>query len=374
MAWPGSCAVEGATARSGRGPAAADALARRLPEQRADDAQPRRPVGAGTRAAGGSPRASARASRMEPSGSGPGPSRARQSVYSRRPCSTTATRRSNARHASAPSGVRGGRTQRIGREPGRRPRCTCGISVDPDTARLRDERRRRGEDVRDRDRPRLRRRRDRRPRRAHGGLERLSGRSRVGNTWYSGAAANTIPAAVAGASSARHVCSSTVSPARPAPRRARASGTVPDTEEPRRWRRGRAAADVRHDRQRQLGEPAVQHHRGASGRLVETPRGRLARRPQLRPRGCSSPRIAASASASSPAATPSRGGQDAREAPRETCARPRIGSTVSTPSRAVGPPGGAGSIRCTNSPGWSNKADDAAGRLDGDRVHHDRRL
>ena len=39
-----------------------------------------------------------------------------------------------------------------------------------------------------------------------------SGCSRVGNTWYSGAAANVIPAAVAGSSQRRHVCSATVWP------------------------------------------------------------------------------------------------------------------------------------------------------------------
>ena len=40
----------------------------------------------------------------------------------------------------------------------------------------------------------------------------FSGRSRVGKTWYSGAAANSIPAARAASSQRRHVCSATACP------------------------------------------------------------------------------------------------------------------------------------------------------------------
>ena len=40
----------------------------------------------------------------------------------------------------------------------------------------------------------------------------LSGRSRVGKTWYSGAAANVIPAATACSSQRRQVCSATSCP------------------------------------------------------------------------------------------------------------------------------------------------------------------
>ena len=40
----------------------------------------------------------------------------------------------------------------------------------------------------------------------------LSGRSRVGKTWYSGAAANVIPAASAGSCQRRQVCSATACP------------------------------------------------------------------------------------------------------------------------------------------------------------------
>ena len=40
----------------------------------------------------------------------------------------------------------------------------------------------------------------------------FSGASEVGNTWYSGAAANTIPAASAGSRQRRHVCRATSCP------------------------------------------------------------------------------------------------------------------------------------------------------------------
>ena len=150
-------------------------------------------------------------------GSGPSPSRARQSLYSRRPCSRP---RATSRSVCAPqrppgAGARQPRADRVRREARRQVRM-----------HVRDERRHRHalelggqrgggrEDVRHRD---VRRRTSAppaasrappapRPRTASAAAR------GVGNTWYSGAAANVIPAASAGSCQRRQVCSATSCP------------------------------------------------------------------------------------------------------------------------------------------------------------------
>ena len=146
-------------------------------------------------------------------GSGPSPSRARHSLYSRRPRSSPpATSRSVPRQSARPSPVRGSRAPiEYGAKPGGRCGYRCGTRVATGTPSS--SAASAGAGVRMSDTA------------TSGANERTTGRvstaartaaaygcsgaSTVGNTWYSGAAANVMPAASAGSCQRRHVCSAT---------------------------------------------------------------------------------------------------------------------------------------------------------------------
>ena len=211
----GSCAVDGRDqhdrAVAGR---RRDPLTRRLPQQRPDDPQPRLPAArvlelrqrAHERQRAREPRVDARQRRQARAARG---IRCTRAAPARGPAATAVEAPPDPRTGA---GARQPGAERVGREAGRRPRVHVGNQRrHRHVAQLGGERRRRGEDVR---RPRCRARTPARTARSRGrrgtaASYGCSGRSRVGKTWYSGAAANVIPAASAGSSQRRQVCSAT---------------------------------------------------------------------------------------------------------------------------------------------------------------------
>ena len=195
----GSCAVDGATSTTGPSPGGGATCSPggshiSGPTTRSHGSQRR-----GYSSCGSVPiSVSARESPLWRPGSGGSPSRARQSLYSRRPCSSPfATTPSKRRHSQAPAGVRGSRApSEYGGKPGADHGCTCGTSVATGTPHSSAASAGAGVRMSETAMSGANASTDGTVARAAwtAAWYGLSGRSRVGKTWYSGAAANSIPA------------------------------------------------------------------------------------------------------------------------------------------------------------------------------------